>query len=58
MKREKETLEKEFFKLSKRGIRKKADLMRKGEVENELKAVEKSLGHMKNKLRLMRLEGK
>lgn len=58
MKREKETLEKEFFKLSKRGIRKKANLIRKGEVEVELKAVEKSLGQMKNKLRLMKLENK
>ena len=29
MKREKQTLEKEFFKLSKRGIRKKVDLIRK-----------------------------
>ena len=28
MKREKEILEKEFFKLSKRGIRKKVDLLR------------------------------
>ena len=56
MKREKETLEKEFFKLNKRGIRKKADLLRKGEVEVELKAVEKNLGQLKNKLRLMKIQ--
>lgn len=56
MKREKEILEKEFFKLSKRGIRKKVDLLRKGEVENELKAVEKNLGQLKNQLRLMKIK--
>lgn len=58
MKREKEVLEKEFFKLSKRGIRKRADLLRKGEVEVELKAVEKNLGQLKNQLRLMKLKSK
>ena len=58
MKREKQALEKEFFKLGKRGIRKKVDLIRKTEVEKELKAVEKNLGQLKNKLRLMRLEDK
>jgi hypothetical protein len=56
MKREKETLEKEYFKLSKRGIKKKADLIRKTEVEAELKVVEKNLGQKKNQLRLMKLE--
>jgi hypothetical protein len=56
MKREKETLEKEYFKLSKRGIKKKADLLRKTEVEAELKAVEKNLGQKKNQLRLMKIE--
>jgi hypothetical protein len=58
MKREKEVLEKEFFKLSKRGIRKKVDLLRKGEVELELKAVEKNLGQLKNQLRLMKFKNK
>ena len=52
------TWEKEFFKLGKRGIRKKVDLIRKTEVEKELKVVEKNLGQLKNKLRLMRLEDK
>lgn len=57
-KREKETLEKEFYKLSKRGIRKKADLIRKTEVEEELTTVEKSLGKLKNELRLLKIETK
>ena len=57
-KREKETLEKEFFKLNKRGVRKKADLERKTEVEEELNTVEKTLGQLKNQLRLMKIENK
>ena len=57
-KREKETLEKEYYKLTKRNIRKKVNLQRKVQVEEELSLIERNIGQMKNKLRLMKLEFK
>lgn len=57
-KKEKAALEKEFFQFSKRGIRKKVDLLRKTEVEEELTKIEKTIGQMKNNLRMMKIKSR
>ena len=53
-KTEKVLLEREFSKLNQRGIKRKADLVRRSEVEGELDMMSKVLGQLKNKLRLMK----